>query len=929
MARSWIHPCALIVFFAVPAYTAAGANPFREQRSLNGAWSFRRDALAPASWVNVTVPSSFQSHEGDAFHGIGWYKKTVAPVPVAENRRILVRFEGAATLAEVWWNDAKVGSHLGAWTPFRCDVTDESCRAGPGRPHELRVRLDEKVGHDTQGFLPVIAPHFGGLWQDVHLEIVPETYLDDLRLLAVGDLDKRCIRVEVPVLGGHIKDIARMELRYRPRGTNQWTVQAFHPEPRDAVVRDSSQPVLRKQTDLGTAGTRAAAALRNDLLQAVVPVANIRPWSPEHPDLYDIEVLIGPAHGGWTDQITATVAFRKIEARGGELLLNGKPLQVRGILNWGYYPPRVAPALEKETYLRDFQFARALGFNLMKFCLWVPPRRCLELADEMGILVWMEYPTWHANLTVAHAPTLTAEFTEFLAYDRNHPAVILRSLTCESGRDVDQPVLQQLYNLAHRMIPGSVIEDNSSWIAWNRICDFYDDHPYGNNHTWVATLTGLRKYVKQHGVKPLLLGEAIAADTWAAPDAVPAGTANPRPFWVPPFLADEPRWLSQMRGVAGPGGLESLQKDSLRYALLMRKYQIEAFRREIPAGGYVVSVIRDFSTASMGLLDYAGKPKWTPTDWDWHNDTMCLLRTPNDCRTFFAGDKLQADVLISHFGSGRLVDGALAVSIRKDGNTRPIFRADKSGLRQDPGSVQDALTIAPVLPCVDRPTRFLVKATLATPSGVHANEWPIWIVPRAEPAKQPRVWLHASCTDAVNRALAPAALPLGAQDPPGVVIAQAFDERLFQLLERGGKVLFLPDGKRHSFPLDEHWFLRGAPYVSTHPLLNVIPRELFVETQAFDLASRVIPDVGYLKQVDPIVMLWDTHDIDRVKTHGLLFETRVGKGKLMVSALRHDGPANAVGRWLLDVLVNYLQTVSNPKNSMPLAVLRQEVDKIR
>ncbi|HLN30557.1 MAG TPA: hypothetical protein VK395_22625 [Gemmataceae bacterium] len=179
------------------------------------------------------------------------------------------------------------------------------------------------------------------------------------------------------------------------------------------------------------------------------------------------------------------------------------------------------------------------------------------------------------------------------------------------------------------------------------------------------------------------------------------------------------------------------------------------------------------------------------------------------------------------------------------------------------------------------------------------------------------------------RALAPAALPLGAQDPSGVVVAQAFDDRLFQLLEAGGKVLLLPDGKRHSFPLDEHWFLRGGPYISTHQLLNLIPRELLVETQAFDLAGPVIPDVGYLQQVDPIVMLWDTHDIERVKTHGLLFETRVGKGKLMVSALRHDGPANAAGRWLLDVFVNYLQTGSKPKNSMPIAVLRQEVDKAR
>ena len=64
------------------------------------------------------------------------------------------------------------------------------------------------------------------------------------------------------------------------------------------------------------------------------------------------------------------------------------------------------------------------------------------------------------------------------------------------------------------MIPGALVEDDSSWIEWNRIADFYDDHPYGNNHTWVQTLQGLNEYILAHGLKPLVLGESISADTW-------------------------------------------------------------------------------------------------------------------------------------------------------------------------------------------------------------------------------------------------------------------------------------------------------------------------------------------------------------------------------------------------------------------------------
>ena len=67
-----------------------------------------------------------------------------------------------------------------------------------------------------------------------------------------------------------------------------------------------------------------------------------------------------------------------------------------------------------------------------------------------------------------------------------------------------------------------MVEDDSSWIGWNRVHDFYDDHPYGNNHTWVKTLQGFNEYILAHGLKPLVLGEAIAADTWIDREAIVA-----------------------------------------------------------------------------------------------------------------------------------------------------------------------------------------------------------------------------------------------------------------------------------------------------------------------------------------------------------------------------------------------------------------------
>lgn len=69
----------------------------------------------------------------------------------------------------------------------------------------------------------------------------------------------------------------------------------------------------------------------------------------------------------------------------------------------------------------------------MKFCLFVPPKKYLELCDELGMLAWVEYPTWHPKLDEKHLAELRQEYAEFFAFDCNHPSVILRSLTCETG----------------------------------------------------------------------------------------------------------------------------------------------------------------------------------------------------------------------------------------------------------------------------------------------------------------------------------------------------------------------------------------------------------------------------------------------------------------------------------------------------------------
>jgi len=192
------------------------------------------------------------------------------------------------------------------------------------------------------------------------------------------------------------------------------------------------------------------------------------------------------------------------------------------------------------------------------------------------------------------------------------------------------------------------------------------------------------------------------------------------------------------------------------------------------------------------------------------------------------------------------------------------------------------------------------------------NYWTIYVVPKTNSVCPIR--FHSSITADLRKELFGVTATQGGGNT--VMVAAHFDDALASYLERGGRVLLLPDGETNSFPLNDHWFLRGAPYLPRHALSAKIPRELLLDMQHFDLSSRVISDLTYLDDIDPLLLLWDTHDLKTVKTHGLIFETRVGKGRLLVSAVRHRGQTNAAGRWLLQVLLDHLSQGPMPRHTL-------------
>jgi hypothetical protein len=842
------------------ALALAAAAAAQQRQSLAGEWQIQAQAEG-APVLSVRVPAAFETALGTAFDGVATYRRAL-PLPERFTGRVRLEFAAVATQATVRCNGTEVGRHLGGWTPFRVDVTDQLRWDGSDA---IEVVVDEKVGHNTQGFLPIIEPHFGGIWQDVTLCLDRAPVLDRLSLFAFGrgngelayDFAALPALAEVPSLRATIE------------------------------VLDGGRVLASQQRDV-RCGERIAG---------IVPTPQVRAWSPAQPQLYTLRLrLLAPDRE--CDVVERRIGFRSLAADGTRVRWNGEPLQVRGLLHWGYSPPDLAPPSDPARWRPQLIAMRERGFNLLKCCLWVPPPCVYELADELGLLVWQEYPTWHPQMDAAHEQQLLAEYAEFFAADRNHPAVAFRSITCETGHGADFDVVKALWLACKEAVPETLVVDDSSWIGWQRVSDFWDEHPYGNNSWFPGRLGDFARYIAEHGKKPLLLGECIAADTWIDSAAWREAHGAEECWWRPDCWVAQQAAETWLAREFGDAALRAVLPSSLDFALRNRKFQIEQLRMALPDAGYVVSVARDFGKARMGLVDDLDRAKWPASAWSWHGDTMLCLDLPWHGRALGAASAAPA-VRVAHSGRGPL-RGELRLWT-DDVDARP----QQVAVEVNPGEVSAPIPVAMPQSGAQSdttPRRVRVYARLA---GSHAasNEWDLWLVPPPS---------------------------LAGND---VVHADALTPELLDRLERGACVMLHAGDRPGSLRTEAMWSLRGAPFAPPHPVHERVPAELLLELASFDLESgRVLPWGELRDQIDPILAFWETHDIPQVRFHLLAGACRVGKGRLLVTTLRLDGPTNPAGAFVQQAFAEHLLRGPAPKrelSSATIAALRGQLTEKR
>jgi len=455
------------------------ATATREQTTLDGLWAVafdpRRGGLRrgfprrpPAGVRTLAVPASLneQVTEPALYHHMDWvwyFRDFVVPASWT-GRRVFLRFGAATYRAEVFLDGRRLGDHEGGYTPFEFELTGI---ARPGQTHRLAVRLDNLLDATTipQGNLP---PEVGGVaaWRvgnhpNVHYDFFPFMGLHrPVVLYATGASRFETVRVTTRSL--------------RPTSADAEAVLAWS-GPADEL--EISVPELR---------LRKVVPLRRGQRRVIVPFTarGLTPWSPEHPRLYDVELRL--RRGDATlDHYVLPFGFRTVRVRGPRLLLNGRPVFLRGFGGRHEDIPIIGKGLSLPHLVKDNALLKWIGANSFRTAHYPYAEETLRLADREGFLVISEVAANTLSMKAVKAPAARArlaaahrqQMTELLARDHNHPSVIVWSLgnECETYVPETGSYFRRLVRQARRLDDSRpILFVINSWPDTERTADAFD-----------------------------------------------------------------------------------------------------------------------------------------------------------------------------------------------------------------------------------------------------------------------------------------------------------------------------------------------------------------------------------------------------------------------------------------------------------------------
>lgn len=850
--------------------------PFAERVTLPGSLTEngKGDAVTlQTPWVGDIADSTYfhsdkykKYREGDIkipfwlkpthyYAGPAWYKRQVSVPANWDKKRVTLNLERCHWETMVYVNGQFCGTRNSLVTAHQFDLTSH---LRPGN-NTIAVRVDNRIninlGPNSHSISDHTQTNWNGIVGDLSLVAGSPTYVDDVQIYP--NLTDGAIRVTL-ALHQPRQQTFRGKIR----------LQARSRQPGGPALPPLDQPV--------------SASADQTTVTATYPMANARLWDEFTPNLYTLVVQLTDEQGQVLSEDQQPFGMREIGTRGTRITINGRPVFLRGDVECATFPLTGYPPTTEPYWEKIMTTARQYGLNHLRFHSWCPPQAAFDVADRLGMYLYVESPLW-ANQGSAVGTGgvvddfIYAESDRILKAYGNHPSFCLMSYGNEPGGVAQNSFLGRWVEHFKQKDTRRLYTSGAGWpiLPENQ----FNLDPNARIQRWAAGLTSIinkgiprTDYDWRETTKSLTvpyvsheIGEWCAYPNFNE-IAKYTGVTRATNFEI----------FRETLAEAGMGDQAgAFLHASGRLQTLCYKADIEAALRTPGFGGFQLLGLHDFSgqgTALVGALDvfWESKGYITPEEYrTFCNPTVLLARM--DKLIYENSETLRAGLEIAHFGATELRNQTLTWQVRDaNGKVYQSGRLTKDTVRLDNGQLVG--TVQFPLSAFKKPTMLTLSVSLK--GTAVTNAWHVWVYPAG----------------------------LNADAATGkVVVAHRLTPDLVSQLQNGASVLLLPYGRVRrgaevaigfsSIFWNTSWTRKQAPHTlgllcnPAHPLFAAFPTEASSDYQWQDIVSHsqtvILDDLP--KSLRPLIQPIDDWFTNRRLS--LAFEGRVGQGKLLVCSV--------------------------------------------
>jgi hypothetical protein len=541
---------------------------------LNGEWQFEIDKTADGESrglthgkdLNSTIVVPFCPESKLSGLGLGntvklkdvWYRRSFELTPAMMGKRVRIHFGGVDYKTGVYINGQLAGTHVGGSSAFSFEITqwlkDGSNEVVVKVLDDMWSGLQPSGKQSPDQSQGCTYTRTTGIWQPVWLEAVGSTFVENISV--VPDTDNSRVFITAK-LNGLDKDLSLK-------------AEAF--------------------IDGKSVGSDTTTGPWQNTL--VVDLKTKKLWAPGTPNLYDLKLTLSSGNTS-IDTLNSYFGLRSVAIDGRRILINGKPVFQRLILDQGFYPDGLWTAPTDEALKKDIELSMACGYNGARLHQKVFEPRFLYWADKLGYMVWGESPNWGFSFKPEGYAAYANEWTEILLRDRNHPSIIGWSAFNETNGNVVADLQQMMWNVTKAVDPTRPAFETSGWTHTLPNPEVLDMHDYDGNEVslrerWLGNLS-------------------VTSVTRSIPARYGSLKASPTKDRGVPFMVSEIGGIGWATGGGwGYGtGPKTLDEFYVRY-----KGTIDAMLDNTHLFGFCYTQLTDIEQEKNGLYYYDRKPKF-------------------------------------------------------------------------------------------------------------------------------------------------------------------------------------------------------------------------------------------------------------------------------------------------------------------------------